>query len=198
MPAALAARTALLFLAVPSVAFEATDVCSACDDVWLKINPPTAPPLNTLETSDAVEDGCKALGVANDPDDENYLIRVALSNQTSCPNYQTISRCFAAINRTCEGCDKLGLTFENTSELAREYNLKFATGCARDSNVNPQICRGHSALTVEDMSFARWQDLIYWRIDHCEARPIEAPPSRVSGPAAPPPSLAEAWPPLPP
>ena len=157
---------------------DVSDVCSACADVWLKINPPIAAPLMAIETGDTVIDGCRALGAVADESDENYLVRVALTDQTSCANYQRAASCFAAVNVTCAGCDMLGERFDHTSIEARAANLAIATACVMEERVEPSFCRGHSARSVEDMSLVAWRRLIAWRIDHCPTpETIEVPPS---------------------
>ena len=126
------------------------EVCGVCADVWLKVRPRTGPSpiLPALETGDDVSAECLQL-VMNGGQPVSESLGVVPS---SCANYQKILHCYSAVNSACVGCKQLSWREECV---------------AADGDGKPSFCRGHAALSAEDMSLAAWVRIFYWKAAHC-------------------------------
>ena len=138
-----------------------TEVCGVCADVWMKVRPRTGPSpiLPALETGDNVSAGCLQLIM-----DGGQPAAASLEiDPASCANYQKIVHCYSAVNSACVGCKQLSWRAECVASDAY--------GDGKSS-----FCRGHSALSAEDMSLAAWIRIFYWKLAHCTLPHIETMP----------------------
>ena len=177
-------RRLLLWLGLCAAVLGDADTCSACEDVWLRIDPKThAEARRThqdLETSDLVSDECAGGGGGSGSSTGDWYIDDSTGEWSSqpettslasaaapCANRVKIQQCYEAVSRACANCKP----------------LLYRPGCAHDEEgTSPSFCAGHSATSAEEMSLGAWMRVIDWKHDHCTLPLISAAPYNGSAP----------------